>query len=272
MPANRAPELRYNSVRRSAPSIFSAKDRIQMPRNLAASLATWDSRVQHAQQPTINQHRPSTQIASFQLPDAPPKKRPPTSKASRDAFDKITTCDDNAMNDRQRPTKRGQPRPRVCPRDCAQGNGAALARGPLRRLGWKRRAVGLLGAKARPTGVLASYETLTSIFFGCDSGRLVIVTCSTPLASSAVIVEGSTVSGSETLRVTLPKPRSLCQFVRSPSGTFRSSVICKAPLSNVNSTSSRATPGASSSMWNVFSASQIEAGARHMATSSLRKK
>ena len=49
-----------------------------------------------------------------------------------------------------------------------------------------------------------SYETLTSIFFGCASGSFVIVTCSTPLVSSAVIVFGSTVSGNEKLRETLP--------------------------------------------------------------------
>ena len=48
------------------------------------------------------------------------------------------------------------------------------------------------------------YETRTSIFFGCASGSLVIVTCSTPFVSSAVIVFGSTVSGSEKLRETLP--------------------------------------------------------------------
>ena len=49
-----------------------------------------------------------------------------------------------------------------------------------------------------------NYDTFTSIFFGCASGSFVIVTCSTPLVSSAVIVFGSTVSGSDTLRETLP--------------------------------------------------------------------
>jgi len=48
------------------------------------------------------------------------------------------------------------------------------------------------------------YDTRTSIFFGCASGSFWIVTCSTPLVSSAVIVSGSTVSGSDTLRETLP--------------------------------------------------------------------
>ena len=48
------------------------------------------------------------------------------------------------------------------------------------------------------------YATLTSIFVGCVSGRLAIVTCSTPLVSSAVIEFGSTVSGSDTDRVILP--------------------------------------------------------------------
>lgn len=47
-------------------------------------------------------------------------------------------------------------------------------------------------------------ETRTSIFFGCASGSFWIVTCSTPLVSSAVMVSGSTVSGSDTLRETLP--------------------------------------------------------------------
>ena len=68
------------------------------------------------------------------------------------------------------------------------GSRAALSRGPF---------VSSLRS-------LPYHETRTSIFFGCSSGSLVIVTCSTPLVSSAVIVFGSTVSGSETLRETLP--------------------------------------------------------------------
>src|SRR5204863_377280 len=57
-------------------------------------------------------------------------------------------------------------------------------------------------SRDEPTPVF--FETFTSIFFGCASGSLVIVTCSTPLVSSAEIVLGSTVSGSEKLRETLP--------------------------------------------------------------------